>query len=153
MILFKWNSELPFRDVKAKIKEIKKAAPEKPAHKWSFLRLWRFLLIHYVGPAYLDDHGGRETPEMPHMLILGFLLSRAGKTKFIGLYLFDYVKYLLFPLVFFSSVFYGSGSWVIAALFALIILLMIVHGSQEPARELLLGIKLYLGFDLNNVGR
>lgn len=153
MILFKWNSKLPFRDVKAGIKEIKKAAPEKPAHKWSFLRLWRFLLIHYVGPSYLADHGGREVPEMPHMLVLGFLFSRAGKTKYLGLYLYNYVNYLIFPPWFFFAIYYGSGSLVIAGLIALIITLMVVHGSQEPARELLLGIKLYLGFDLNNDGR
>ena len=87
---------------------------------------------------------------MHHMLVLGFCFSRAGKTKYVGLRLYDYVEYLIFPPGFFFSIYYGSGSWLISGLVALTIACMLEFMSREPAKELLLGIKLYLGFELND---
>ena len=143
-----WKSRLPFREIKEIVAERRKAAPKKAEHKWNYLLLWHFLMIHYLGPVVLEEtsHGGTFF-NMHHLLIFGFCFSRAGKTRMLGLAIHDYIFWLIVLIWTFFGPYLGSGSWEIGLLTALFFMFLFGSISYMSTKLLLQGARMYLGFD------
>ena len=148
MHIVSWNSRLPFRELKKKVTEAKNAAPKKAEHKWEFLLLWRFLLIHYLGPVVMEEtsHDGFFY-NLHHCFVIGFCFSRAGKTKMLALALYDYILGLILVIWTFFGPYLGSGSVWCGVFFSVGFLLLFSWMSKRDVKLLLSGIKLFLGFD------
>ena len=139
---------MPFWEIKEIVAERKKAAPKKAEHKWNYLLLWRFLMIHYLGPVVLEEtsHGGTFF-NMHHLLIVGFCFSRAGKTRMLGLAIHDYIFWLIVLIWTFFGSYFGFGSLGIAILTASFFMFIMGSISYHTTKLLLQGARFYLGFD------
>lgn len=147
MTVVSWKSQLPFREVKEKVTEAKKAAIEKREHKWEFLLLWRFLLIHYLGPVVIEETSKGWHYNYHHCLVVGLCVSRAGKTKYLGLCFYDYIACLGIMVVAFFPLYEGLGSLAAGTVFALSIMVLIELMGTEQRTQLLFGVRIWLGFD------
>ena len=148
MIAISWKSQLPFREIKEKVAERKKAAPENAENKWNYLRFWRFLVIHYLGPVVIEEEShGLPMLAMHHCLMIGFCFSRSGKTRMLGFSFFDYI----FEALFFTITFLGplliNGSWIQAILTSLPFMVLYSFITRRETKILLHYDRLFLGFD------
>lgn len=148
MCFFKWNSELSFREIKTKIKERKKAAPENAENKWMYFRLWRLLLIHYLGPVVVDEEShGQPILAMHHFLMIGFCFSYAGKTRMLGLTFYDYVFETIILTITFLGPYLYYGSLIPSILTSLPFILLLGYISYREINDLTYYERVSLGFD------
>lgn len=148
MIAISWKSQLPFREIKEKVADRKKAASEKAENKWNYLRFWRFLLIHYLGPVVVEEEShGLPILCMHHSLMIGFCFSRAGKTRMLGLAFYDYVWEAIMLTILFLGPLLIKGSLVEAILYSLPFILVWGFIDYGETKRLLYYDRVFLGFD------
>ena len=148
MFFVSWKSQSPFREIKEKVAERKKAAPENAESKWNYLLLWRFLMIHYLGPVVVEEEShGLPMLAMHHCLIVGFCFSYAGKTRMLGLSFCDYVFGAIFLTITFLGPLLINGSLAQAILTSLPFVLLNAYFTYEKTKQLMYYEKIFMGFD------
>lgn len=147
MLIFAWESDLPFREIK-EINKVRKPFKNDSGRSWKHLFIFRLLLIHYFGPVFWDktSHDGRFL-NMHHSLILGLCVSRSGGTKMIGVCFYDYFQNLIFGSIPFFAVLYDTGSFIPAVIMFCAIIAFITFMSRQEIREHLTGAGMIYGFD------